>query len=106
MLEQVPVHLIFDLGWHEIVKFCLIHGQFSDQRAWYVDSAGARLQKNRLFLCQTPIDDSHRKLTIKIWEWPHTPHEKVDVVILHEISQKALNSDNFNFVSELARDLA
>ena len=71
-----------------------------------MDSAGARLQENRLFLGQTPVDDSHRKLTIKIRKRSHTPHEKVDVVVLHEISQKALNSDNFNFVTELARDLA
>ena len=106
VLKKVLIDFIFDFSRHKIVKFWLIHGQFTDQRARNVDPARACLQKNCLFLGQTPIDNSHRKLVIKVRERSHSPDKKVNVVFLHKIRKKALNTDNFNFFAQLPRDFS
>lgn len=55
-------------------------------------------------MSQSSVDDAHSELRVEICKRSDPSHEKVDVILLSVVCQKALHGDNFDLVIELGSD--
>ena len=70
-----------------------------------MDPGRACLEENGFFMTESSVDNSHSELAIEVWERADASNEEIDVFSHGIISEKAINSDDLDFVTDIFSNL-